>query len=39
MSCGDVKHTRARALGEVGGIDDHFGGAWELERVWELELQ
>jgi hypothetical protein len=32
-------HTRARALGEVGGVDDHFGGVVWLERVAELELQ
>ena len=29
--------TGARALGEVGRVDDHVGGVGQLERVLELE--
>lgn len=31
MAASDVVHTRARALGKVGRIDDHVGGVAELE--------
>lgn len=36
MTRAGVRHTRARALGKVGGIDDHFGGVAKLKGVLEL---
>jgi hypothetical protein len=39
MLASGIIRTRARALGEVGGVDDHFGGAGKLDGVVGRELQ
>jgi hypothetical protein len=39
MLAAGIIRTRARALSEVGGVDDHFGGVGELGGVVGRELQ
>jgi hypothetical protein len=39
MTEAGILRTRARALSEVGRVDDHFGGVGELKGVVGRELQ